>query len=144
MPAEAGAELIIAEPAARYRARPPAVADCSVLAAVLFDERERDEAVEALAGKELCAPDLIDHELASVAVRKSRHLTEQTIVQAFRDLARLKLTRYRVEPQTQWRLAVQFNLSAYDAAYLALASELNAPLLTFDRRLGEAALRALG
>lgn len=144
MPADPTSGLIVAEPAARYRVRLPLVADCSVLAAVLFDEPARDEAAEALAGRELCAPDLIDHELANVAVKKTGHLPEQAIAQAFTDLAQLKLVRHRAQPLSQWRLAVQFGLSAYDAAYLALAADLKAPLLTFDRRLGEAARRALG
>jgi len=36
------------------------------------------------------------------------------------------------------RLAQQAHLSAYDAAYLELADRLQAPLLTFDRKLVEA------
>ena len=36
--------LIVAEPAGRYARKPPLVVDCSVLAAVLFDEPERDAA----------------------------------------------------------------------------------------------------
>ena len=76
MPGEASREeqrgLIIAEPAGRYATRPPLVADCSVLASVLFDEPDRDTAAAALRGHELYAPDLVDHELVSVAVKKSR------------------------------------------------------------------------
>jgi predicted nucleic acid-binding protein len=36
-------------------------------------------------------------------------------------------------------LAAQYHLSAYEAAYLQLAAELKCPLLTFDKRLGDAA-----
>jgi predicted nucleic acid-binding protein len=44
--------------------------------------------------------------------------------------------------QAQCRLAIQHDLSAYDAAHLWLAAALGAPLATFDKRLGTAA-RAL-
>lgn len=49
--------LIVAEVRGRYAARPPLVVDCSVIAAVLFDETNRDAAAHALAGKELFAPE---------------------------------------------------------------------------------------
>jgi len=38
----------------------PVVVDCSVLAAVIFDEPDREEAAKSLAGKSLFAPSLID------------------------------------------------------------------------------------
>ena len=36
-------------------------------------------------------------------------------------------------------LALQYNLSAYDASYLWLAAELQCPLATFDDKLAKAA-----
>jgi len=41
-------------------------------------------------------------------------------------------------------LALVHGLTAYDAAYLSLAKTMNAPLLTFDLKLADAAARALG
>ena len=43
----------------------------------------------------------------------------------------------------QWALALEYELTGYDAAYLWLAAELRAPLMTFDTRLGSAARRHL-
>jgi predicted nucleic acid-binding protein len=59
----------------------------------------------------------------------------------------LEAVRHRVElhdlapPQHKASLAVALDagLSAYDAGYMWLARSLNLPLLTFDRRLAEAA-----
>ena len=136
--------LIVAEPRAGYATRLPLVADCSVLASVLFDEPDRSEAVGAMAGRDLFAPDLVDYELVSVAVKKSRHGLELVAAQGLADLLRLQLTRCPVDSHAQWRLALQYDLTAYDAAYLWLAGELRAPLVTFDHRLGEAARRHLG
>lgn len=131
--------MIVAEPKGRYAARPAIVVDCSVLAAVLFDEPERDDAALALAHRTLHAPDLLAHELVSVAVRKSSQGMRDVAEQALADFCDLELTRSRVNPQAQRRLAVEYGISAYDAAYLCLAVELKAPLVTFDRRLGDAA-----
>ncbi len=136
-------ELIIAEPAGKYAKRPPLIADCSILASVLFDEPDRDTAAAALRGHELFAPDLVDHELVSAAVKKSRQGLEEVAAQGLSDLKRLQLTRCAVDVEAQRRLALQHDLSAYDAAYLWLAAELGAPLATFDVKLGAAARRHL-
>ncbi len=134
----------MAEPKGRYAVRPPMVVDCSILAVVLFDEPERERAAAVLAGHELFAPDLVDHELVSVAVKKARQGMDEVVQQGLVDSTRLRLTRCRVDVSSQWRLALQYDLTAYDAAYLWLAEELHAPLATFDRRLGAAARRHLG
>src|SRR5512134_343796 len=144
MRAERASALIVAEPRARYAARAPLVVDCSVVAAVLFDEPNRDAAVQALTGKDLFAPELLADELVSLAVKKSRHGLDAAVRQALVDFTELELTRCRCDVHAQWRLAMQCNLSAYDAAYLWLAAELGAPLATFDERLGGAARLLLG
>ena len=144
MRAERSPPLIVAEVRGRYAARPPLVVDCSVIAAVLFDEPNRDAAAHALAGKELFAPELLGDELVSVAVRKARHGMQDVAKQGLDDFAELELTRCRTDVRARWRLALQYELSAYDAAYLWLAAELGAPLVTFDERLGGAARQLLG
>lgn len=50
----------------------------------------------------------------------------------------MRLTRYPHEPFV-WRMwELKENVSAYDAAYVALAEALDAPLVTTDRRLAQA------
>jgi predicted nucleic acid-binding protein len=144
MPAKSSPPLIIAEAPGRYAARPPLVVDCSVVVAILFDEPNRDTAADALSGMELFAPELLADEFVSVAVRKSRHGQDEVARQALVDFAELKITRCRGDVRAQWRLALEYELSGYDAAYLWLAAELRAPLATFDERLGTAARKLLG
>ena len=137
-------ELIVAEPRSTYQKLPPIVVDCSVLAALLFDEPARDGAAQVLSGKTLFAPWLIDHEIVSVGLKKASSGLVDVAKQGLEDLAQLRMTRRRTGGLAQWALAQQENLSAYDAAYLQLAIELNAPLATYDQKLGAAAQRVLG
>ena len=143
MPADHSGELFVAEPGGRYVRYPPLVVDCSVLAAVLFDEPERETAALAMAGKELFAPDLLDHEMVSVALKKARDGLRDIAVQGLSDLAELRLTRCPVNSQAQFELARKVDMTAYDAAYLLLALDLGAPLVTFDRSLGLVAREVL-
>lgn len=143
MPDKGSYPLLIAEPAGQYVRYPPLVIDCSVLATVLFDEPDREAALLALAGKELFAPDLLDHELVSVALKKSSLGMEKAARQALQDFSDLRLTRCAIDSEAQFELARRMKLTAYDAAYLQLALDLRAPLATFDQDLGRAAKSAL-
>ena len=64
-------------------------------------------------------------------------------------LARIGVLPIRVDPETVSRgwfdtlaLAEEFGLTTYDAAYLELALRLQAPLVTLDATLAEAANKA--
>jgi len=136
-------KLIVAEPAGQYTRKPPLVVDCSALAAVLFDEPDRDSAALAMAGKAMFAPDLLNHEMVSVALKKSAAGHTELAQQALADLASLELTRCSVDVAAQFELAERTGLTAYDAAYLQLALEMSAPLATFDQKLGKIAAKLL-
>ena len=51
----------------------------------------------------------------------------------------MRIDLYRIDVQAVVALAIRYQLSAYDAAYLWLAAELKAPLATFDEKLATAA-----
>jgi len=117
------------------------VIDASVLATALGDDGEDGErARRGIAGERLFAPELIDLEVLSVwrkALRAGR-LTARRGDQALADLSRLPLARAPHRPLLArvWELAE--NVTSYDAAYVALAEALSAPLLTADRRIARA------
>jgi predicted nucleic acid-binding protein len=83
---------------------------------------------------------LLDVEFVQVLRRLVRDgtLTAKRAEEAIEDLAALRITRYApvLLLQRIWRL--RQNLSAYDAAYVALAERLQAPLITRDKRIAAA------
>ncbi len=137
--------LYVAEPTAVWLQRPPVVADCSVMAALVFAEPACNEAAALLGQKAVHAPALLPFELASVACKKQRAGIEPAqVAGALRDFAEQRIALHAVPADAITELALRYELSAYDAAYLWLAAELKAPLATFDRRLGTAAAKHLG
>ena len=132
-------QLYVAEPPAHYRARPPVVLDCSALAGLLFHEEWRDLAAEKIHGCTLHAPFLLQTEIASVALKKHRKGFADLVTDALAQYAELDRNLHQVEPHEALALALRYQLSACDAAYLWLAAELKAPLATFDEQLGRAA-----
>lgn len=136
-------ELFVAEPRNTYNTLPPIVVDCSLLAAILFNEPSQGKALELLSGRSLHAPNLIDHEIISVAVTKSQAKAGDVVRNGLDGFRKLRLARHSIDSQAQFELALSLDLSAYDAAYLQLAVTLNAPLATYDRVLASAASRVL-
>lgn len=92
------------------------------------------------AGESLHAPHLIDVEVAQVLRRYASRgrLAPERCRAALVDLADLPLSRYPHDPLLPRIWDLRRNLTAYDAAYVALAEALEAPLVTRDRRLAAA------
>jgi predicted nucleic acid-binding protein len=89
----------------------------------------------------LHAPHLIDLEVAQVIRRYAANgeIDSERGREALTDLTDLRLVRYPHDLLLPRIWDLRDNLSAYDAAYVALAEALDAPLVTRDRRLAAAA-----
>ena len=85
----------------------------------------------------LHAPHLIDVEVAQVVRRYAarRDIEVELGRAAIEDLADFPLQRHPHQSLLPRIWELRHNLSAYDAAYVALAETLDAPLVTLDRRL---------
>lgn len=117
------------------------VVDASVLATALADDAaDGDTARGRLRGQDMAAPELIDLEVASVLRRQlsAGRLDTRRARLALDDLLDIPLQRvpHRVLLRRCWEL--RDNLTVYDAAYVALAEGLEAPLVTADARLAKA------
>lgn len=88
----------------------------------------------------LHAPQLADIEVAQALRRYVREgAIEPTVAEfALQGLSTLDVERHAHEPFLQRIWALRQNLTAYDAAYVALAEVLDAPLVTCDGRLARA------
>jgi predicted nucleic acid-binding protein len=92
-------------------------------------------------GQTLHAPHLLDVEAAQVIRRYAAQgdIDAERGRMALADLADFPLRRYPHDFLLPRIWDLRNNLTAYDAAYVALAEALDAPLLTRDRRLATSA-----
>jgi predicted nucleic acid-binding protein len=88
----------------------------------------------------LHAPALCDLEVVSTLRRLllRRETTLERAGEALSDLLDMPLTRHGHESLLRRVISLRKNFSAYDAAYVALAELLGAPLLTTDHSLARA------
>ena len=116
------------------------VADTSVLAALLFREPRAEQAGDLLAGADLYEPPLLTYELASVCRKKILQYPgiEHELFQALDLGLSLYIHWVDVDQRAVVELAIEQDLTTYDATFLWVSRELGIPLHTFDERLRSA------
>jgi predicted nucleic acid-binding protein len=119
------------------------VVDASALLEVLLRTPAAKDVEDRLFGlrEMLHAPHLLDVEVAQVVRRYAAkgEIEVERGQAALADLADFPLRRYPHDFLLPRIWDLRNNLTAYDAAYVALAEALDAPLLTRDRRLAGSA-----
>ena len=118
-----------------------AVVDASVLVAARVDSQsEGSWARSAISQTPLAAPELALAEATNILRRLelSGMASRLEATEAQRALLRLNLRLYRFAPFAGRVWELRFNLTVYDAWYVALAEALDWPLVTLDRRLSRA------
>lgn len=122
------------------------IVDASIAAVWLLPDEEHDvaeAAMDRLIRDEAAAPDLLLHEIRSILLiaEKRKRIEGDDVLTA---LIRLQQLPIRLagggDNALIVRLARKHQLSAYDAAYLALALTEGVPLATLDRKLQQAAV----
>jgi len=114
------------------------VVDASVVVAALIDDgADGTWARDGLASAVLAAPAHVHVEVSNVLRRAvlSGAVGRDAAALAHRDLTHLPLTVFPFEVLANRIWELHPAVTAYDAAYVALAEELEAPLWTLDRRL---------
>ena len=118
------------------------VVDASALTEVLLRSAIGLEAEKRLigAGDKIFAPQTIDVEVAHALRRMALHgaLAGARGLEALRDIDAMGIIRIANTLLIERVWELRHNLSAYDAAYIALAELLGTTLLTRDRRLASA------
>ena len=119
------------------------VIDASALAAIVFVEPEGKNVIREIEGCELVAPFLLPFELANVCLTKQRrHPTHrEQLLSNFLLVDRMAIRYVGMNMVQVLLLAEEHDLTAYDASYLFLSLELDASLVTLDKRLAKAAYR---
>jgi predicted nucleic acid-binding protein len=116
------------------------VVDSAAVVDALTGVAGSEELAGYLAGEELHAPSLLDFEVVAAlrGLALGGHLSAGRAADALGDFEELAIERWPfADPLRHRAFALRDNLSAYDAAYVALAEALECPLLTRDQRLAK-------
>jgi predicted nucleic acid-binding protein len=115
------------------------VVDCSAVVDALTGLAGTEALRSRLAGDDdLHAPESIDYEIVSAlrGLLDRRMITADRAMDVLADFEHLPIERWSADDALRRRaLQLRDNLSAYDAAYVALAEALDCALITRDGRL---------
>jgi predicted nucleic acid-binding protein len=118
----------------------PVVVDASAIAAVILLEPEGPTIRAHCDGETLLAPHLLDYELANVVRSRIRKRPDDEVAARALSygLSKILVERISVRPTDMLELSLRTGLTPYDAAYLWLALNRDAELITLDRELARA------
>jgi predicted nucleic acid-binding protein len=113
------------------------VADASTFLAVVLNESDRDWIIRKTTGKGIVSPEVLPYEIgnALIAVKRKGRLNDREILRAFDLSRRIAVRLVSVTIHDAMKIALRFNIYAYDAYYLQCCIENKLPLISIDNRM---------
>ncbi|MCX5904769.1 MAG: type II toxin-antitoxin system VapC family toxin [Proteobacteria bacterium] len=117
------------------------VSDASAFLSVILDEANREWVIERTSGYGVVSPEVLPYEIANalITVKRKGRLTDREVLRAFSISQRIAVRLLPVKIYDAMRMAVKFNIHAYDAFYLQCCIETKLPLISLDNRMCEVA-----
>jgi predicted nucleic acid-binding protein len=113
------------------------VIDAGALVELLLHTLRAGSVRAAVDDRSLAAPAVIDAEILSAlrGLERIRAVTPVRAAQAVEDLRAASIERFALDPLLDRAWSYRDHLTAYNALYVALAVELDCPLVTTDDRI---------
>jgi predicted nucleic acid-binding protein len=113
------------------------VADASVFLAVILNESDRDWVIHKTTGKGIVSPEVLPYEIgnALIAIKRKGRLHDREILQAFDLSQRITVKLVSVNIHEAIKMAIRFNIYAYDTYYLQCCIENKSSLISLDNRM---------
>lgn len=117
------------------------VSDASSFIAVVLNETERGWVIKKTKNCEIVSPVILPYEIgnALIASYKRKRLNSNEIIKAYGISKTIKVRLTDIDIAGALKIAVRFNIYAYDAYYLQCCLENNLPLLSLDKKMRETA-----
>ena len=119
------------------------VADASAFLAVVLNESDRDWVIHKTTGRSMVSPEVLPYEIgnALIAMKRKGRLNDREILRAFDLTQRIAVRLVSVKIHEAIKIAVRFNIYAYDAYYLQCCIENKLSFISLDDRMCDIAGR---
>jgi len=117
------------------------ISDTNIFLAVVLNEPEKDRIIQLTSEADVVAPEILPYEIGNAlsAMYKRKQLTTQEALSAQRATGSISVRLVVIDIQEALKLAIEFNIYAYDAYFLQCSKSLSSPLLTLDNRMKQVA-----
>ena len=120
------------------------VVDTSIIVAVIAHEPQREALIELTKGEDLLAPASVHWEIGNAfsAMLKRKRIEVKQALEAIAAYRQIPIRYVDVELEDTLAIAARYAIYAYDAYLIRCGLKFNAPLLSLDRGLLQAAEQA--
>jgi len=110
------------------------ISDTNTFIAVALNEPEKDRIIQLTEGHDLIAPDVLPFEIgnALTAMMKKNALKKEDVTSAWEVVQQIPVDLRHTNIKSALKIAIKFNIYAYDAYFLECADSLRSPMLTLD------------
>lgn len=117
------------------------VADASVFLAVVLNESDRDWIINKTFECKIISPEILPYEIgnALIAVRKKGRISDREVIKAYDISQRIAVKLVTVKIHDAMKIALRFNIYAYDAYYLQCCIENKLSFISLDDRMCDVA-----
>lgn len=117
------------------------ISDTNIFLAVVLNELEKDNIIRLTSEANAISPEILPYEIgnALTAMVKRKQLTHDEALSAFEATNSIPVRLVSVDIQQALKLALKYNIYAYDAYFLQCAKHLSCPLITLDKRMRDIA-----
>lgn len=117
------------------------ISDTNIFLAVALDEPEKGNIIQLTSESNTIAPEILPYEIgnALTAMVKRKKLTHDEALSAFDAASLIPVRLVPIDIPKALKLALDYNIYAYDAYFLQCATYLSSPLITLDKRMKKVA-----
>ena len=119
------------------------ITDTNIFLTVALDEPEKSSIIKLTSDTSAIAPEILPYEIgnALTAMVKRKQITTNEALSAFAIASQIPVRLVSVDIQESLKLALEFNIYAYDAYFLQCAKSLSYPIITLDKRMKQIAIK---
>jgi predicted nucleic acid-binding protein len=117
------------------------IADTNIFLAVALDEPEKNNIIKLTSGSEIFSPEILPYEIGNAlsAMVKRKRITKKEALSAQNRANSIPVRLVNIDTYQALKLAIKYNIYAYDAYFLQGAKTFFHPLITLDKRMKQAA-----
>ena len=113
------------------------IADTNIFLAVALDEPEKEIIIEKTGNANITSPDILPYEIGNAlsAMLKRHQITKNEVLPTLEATKNIPVRLLPVDIAEALKIAIEFNIYAYDAYFLQCAKATSYPLCTLDRKM---------
>ena len=113
------------------------IADTNIFLAVALDETEKTNIIEVTGNANIISPEILPYEIGNAlsAMIKQKRLSKDEAIKTLEIVQNIPVRLLSVDINEALKIAIEFNIYAYDAYFLSCAKSNSYPLLTLDKKM---------